>query len=149
MASIPGSFNGGIPPNVVWDENNPPIKHSCSDNPLVHIPDCKGDCEDGDAMGEHEVELLNEHLEWSRIGMNPQLIGTVLTPFDMDLRISVLSTFLADQGIIDLDELNVVLTRSRVERMKKLREDNQEAVRRMRLGMPPKPPLLGPTGEPL
>jgi hypothetical protein len=147
MPSVPGSFNGGIPPNIVWDADNPPIKHSCSDG-LMHAPGCDGACADGEPMKEYEVDLLNEHREWGRVGMNPAMITSTSTPFDFEARLSALSEFLVEKGVIeDIEELNEFYARLRIERMRDLRIANQEAVKRQRLGLPGKPQIFGPGGE--
>lgn len=148
MPSVPGSFNGGIPPNIVWDEDNPPIAHSCSGG-LMHAPDCDGSCADGEPLKEYEVDLLNEHREWGRVGMNPGMITISSTSFDLEVRVGGLSEFLVEKGIIDVEELNEFYIRMRIDRMRELRLANQDAVKRARLGLPGKPQIFGPGGNPL
>lgn len=148
MPSIPGSFNGGIPPNIVWDENNPPPKYSCS-NGITHAPGCDGRCPDPGYMKEYDVEMINEQREWLRVGMHPNEIVIGSPPFDLELRPTILADFLHEKGVIDSEEFNEYFVRARAERMKKIRLENQEQAKRMKFGLPPKPQMFGPGGQPL
>lgn len=148
MANIPGSYNGGVPPNIVWDPENPPIKNSCS-NTNMHVTGCDGTCERDGFMTETEVAHLNESREWGRVGMNPGMIMVPSTPFDFEMRINALVDALVEADVLDMEELNDRYLQTRVRRMQKLRLDNEEAAKRAKFGLPGKPPILGPDGQPL
>jgi len=147
MPNIPGSFNGGVPPNIVWDEDNPPIKYACSQN-VLHGPGCDGSCGADGFMTEAQVRMENETREWQRVGMNPDGIGTRITPWNMDVKINAVVEFLNEKGIIDITELNDYFLTVKVNMMQQIREMNQEAAKRAKLGLPPKG-LLGPDGLPI
>lgn len=148
MPKIPGTFgsNGGVPPNIEWDPGNPPVKHACS-NGDMHARGCDGSCEAAGFMKEHEVLLVNEYREWARIGMGTgQVTGD--NPFDIQIKVAALTEFLHEKGLLDIDELNEFFVRFKVDKMSKIRQENQEQVKRARLGLGPSG-LIGPNGQPL
>ena len=147
MNRVPGMFNGGIPPNLVWDENDPLPKNKCSGSTL-HLPDCNGSCGVDGFYTEGQVNFENEIREWARAGMNPDGLGTTVTMWDIEVKFNALLKYLDEAGVIVMDGLNEVYLEMKTESMRHVRMANQEAAKRMKLGLPPRG-LLGPDGQPI
>lgn len=143
-SKIPGTFNGGVPPNIEWDPNNPPILNSCSDQ-LNHLPNCDGTCPKSRELEELEVDLINENREWVRIGMDTSKVAVNL--FRMQHQINAVINVLEYDGIISRAELDREFQKSLLEDMRKMREAVGDQVKRTKLGLPAKPGILGPDGK--
>ncbi len=145
MAKIPGTFNGGIPPNIEWDPNNPPIKHTCS-NALNHAPGCDGTCGPLGALTEVETALVNESREWARLNMN-----TTNVQYDSlreNSKVKALINLLEAKGICTPQEMDLFFQGALLTEMQNVRFASQDKVKRTLLGLP-KASLLGPDGRPL
>lgn len=141
MSRVPGTNNGGIPPNLIWDELNPPLKCDGCGMVGIHTPDCDGKFTKS-PIRETECELLNENREWARLGINTNFVARDL--FKMGNQITALINMLTT--IIDKDELNDEYRRCMVAEMQKIRLANEEEIKRARIGLAPKG-ILGPNGE--
>lgn len=140
MPRIPGSFNGGIPPNLKWEDH--PTKNACSDQVEIHAPNCDGKCEQT-PITFSEMELLNEYREWGRVGMNPESIKTATDLLQMDLAMKALIAVLD----VDVHALDEKFREIKLETLRGLRLANQEDAKRQMLGLGPK--IIGPDGKPL
>lgn len=143
MPKIPGSFNGGIPGNLVWNPLNPPVKNGCCDMVTVHDPSCDGNCEKT-PIRETECELINENREWARLGIDTNFIRRDL--FKMGNQINALINIIT--RTVDKDELNDEYRRCMVDEMQRIRLAHQDEIKRANLGIPPQG-ILGPDGKPL
>lgn len=142
MPRVPGKFNGGIPPNLVWDENNPPMKNECSGLAQIHSDECDGSCEKTPCT-ELEVDLMNEHRNWARLGMNT---GNVIQDlFRMNNQIEAIVESLKE--LIPRETLDDTFKKVMLKNMRGIREANEEEIRRSRIGV--RKQLFGPNGEPL
>lgn len=144
MPRIPGSFNGGVPPNIVWDPLNPPHRNGCNGMVGIHARECNGTCEPGGVCSELEVDLMNEHREWERIGMRTENVARDLFKMGVQIQaiINVLRT-LVPEGTLEAEFQECLLRE-----MQEIRGAAGEMVKRARLGLAPKG-LLGPDGKPM
>jgi len=143
MPRIPGTHNGGIPANLVWDENNPPVKCDGCGMVGIHTPDCDGK-HTTSSLRQTECEMINKRREWARLGMSTDFIARDL--FKMGNQIQALINILGT--LVDPDELNDEYRRCCVAEMRRIRLANQDEIKRANLGIPPKS-ILGPDGQPL
>src|ERR1700756_4209738 len=113
MRMVPMPANGNaeveVPPDLVWDENNPPFIHKCSQH-TEHNPKCDGNCE-GHFFDESEVKLGNEARAWARAGMNFHGVpfglpfpGITVELFDLELKFELLQQIVLDHEMITWDE---------------------------------------------
>lgn len=151
----------GVPPDLEWDADNPPVIFSCSQH-TEHMPNCPGDC------GEHvctegTVLMANEARAWSRAGMSWSGVPTAYAGkvpigginvelVDLETKIHVLVELLKDVTNLSQEELDDMWLAHKAGYLRRIREDNEEMVRRTRaasaLGIKNKR-LLGPDGQPL
>lgn len=147
MPRVPGMFNGGVPPNLVWDEDNPPVRNGCTGEiGEHHTDDCDGSCEKI-PLSQLEVELTNEHREWARLGMHTNNISHDLFRMDNQIGalIQVVGRMLGEGGE---QELNEAFQLECLKQMRGIRFTYQEQAKRSKLGLPPKRSVLGPDGNP-
>lgn len=145
MPRVPGMRNGGIPANLVWDEDNPPVRFSCGRMVEKHTPHCDGSCT-SEPITEAECSLINEHREWARIGMNTNNVQRDI--FAMYNEVKAIRSLCIDAGIFTLDELDTRFQELALEEMRTIRAQNEEAVKRANLGLGA-PKIIGPDGKPL
>lgn len=145
MPRVPGMFNGGVPKNIVWDETDPPVKNMCTGLPYVHAKNCDGQCGTTGFMTELEVKLYNEQLEWQRVGMTPRNI--IVDGFKISMETKAMKLLLVELG--HLERFNTLFQECLLAELTMHREENQEIAKRQQLGLPGKPPLLGPDGSPV
>ena len=163
-----GASKPTIPPDIEWDENDPPVIFRCT-NHTEHAPDCDGDCEALECT-EWQVKLLNEGKAWRRLDMDFRGIPTVIADvmpvngihveiFDQQCTLMALQQVLMDNGLLDKTELDEKFREAKYTIMHDVRVQNEEQIKAMRdaaleqekraaLGLPPKR-LLGPHGEQL
>lgn len=140
---VPGTFNGGVPPNVVWDEKDPPIVNMCTQNIGIHAPNCEGDC-DKRLATETETELINEYREWTRAGMDVNKLQ--FNPFRAQSTLNALSAIIVEEfGQERVDKMYQELL---LERMRGARLKHGDDSKRAMFGIPPRR-LLGPDGKPM
>lgn len=148
MPQIPGMFNGGVPPNLVWDEDNPPMRNGCNGEVSNHHEQgCDGSCE-RTPLTELEVNLTNEHREWARVGMRTEQIPHDLFRIENQINaiIQVVGRMLGEGGEA---ELNEAYQEECLKQMRGIRLAYQEQVKRVKFGLLPKPGVLGPDGKPI
>lgn len=157
-----GSSPVNIPPDIEWDEDNPPTIFTCSQH-TEHQPGCDGSCEANINPTKLEIELLNEARAWARAGMNfhgvPRAYdGVIRVPginvelFDLECKMQVFRQALIDIVGIDEQDLEERFREYKLSIMRHIREMNEAAVRRSRMEASlaiPKKPLFGPDGRPL
>lgn len=143
MPRIPGTNNGGIPANLIWDEDNPPLKCDGCGMVGIHGPGCDGKYTKS-PIRETECQLLNENREWARLGMSTNMVTRDL--FKMGNQITAIVNMLST--LVDKDELNDEYRRCTVAEMQRIRLANQDEIKRTNLGLPQKT-ILGPDGQPL
>jgi hypothetical protein len=141
----------GIPPNLEWDENNPPIIFPCSDH-IEHMPNCNGECGEGAALTEYGVLLSNEAKDWARVGLAPD--GVAVNSLDSKMQIDAVQQLLVEAGILDKDEIDELYRKLKYEVLHNMRQELEPQIREAKtaamLGVNPKGPrLLGPHGEQL
>lgn len=144
MAKIPGTTNGGVPPNIPWDPLDPPYINGCNNMVQIHAPECDGSCEKT-ACTELDVEIINEQRNWNRLGMSTDNIQS--DTFRLSIQVQTLMTLM--EGLCGADVVKELYQRTRVDEMTNLRLSIQEQVQRARFGLTPKPGILGPDGNPL
>lgn len=144
MPRIPGTQNGGIPANIVWNPDNPPLKCDGCGLVTIHAPDCDGKFTKTPLV-ESEVELLNEHREWARLGMNTAMVTRDLFKMGNQIQalVNVINELTGDEGILNEEYRNCTINE-----MRRIRLANEEEVKRANLGLPPRS-ILGPDGSPL
>ena len=145
MARVPGTFNGGVPPNLKWDPLNPPLKCDNCGMVDVHLDHCDGTATKS-PITESECELLNEHREWARLGISTATVTRDL--FKMGNQLQALINVLKDL-IEDGDHvLNEAYRQQTINEMRRIRLANEDEIKRRNLGLPAKG-VLGPDGNPL
>lgn len=132
-------YNGGVPPNITYDENDPPIKNGCTGRIGLHNKDCKGNCDRVKAT-KLETELENEVREWARIGMDTRYVQHDL--FRMNQQIRAIIKIL--QSMIHEELLNEEFQLCTLEEMRGIRLANQDQVKKQNLGTPG---IIGPDGK--
>lgn len=160
MRNMPnGDAPPEIPPDIEWDEDDPPFIHSCSRH-VEHAGFCDGSCE-GEYATESMVNLINEHLAWQRLGMVPMGVpmamrgapinGLLVEIWDLETRYMVLQDWVEEQGITE-EELNERFRIKKFERMQTVRKQNEETLRKRQIadkfGIVEKQ-VLGPDGNPI
>lgn len=170
LPKIPGMMmhNGNsdfVPPDLVWDENDPPKIFPCSQH-ITHSPRCDGKCciEPMTIDTELQVDLLNEARAYARAGMSfkgvPEayansipIPGMQVELFDMLIWLQTLAEVVAEAGLIGKDDLNEKFRANKLVIMREQRDRHEAQVRKSaianKFGIVEKPPLLGPDGTPL
>ena len=170
LAGRPSKSNGNgknqnVPPDIVWDENNPPFIYSCSGT-TEHDTRCNGEC-GGEYYTENEVKLTNLAREFARNKMVPYGIikayamagvpptqGMQVDPFDVLLWMETLLEVLSEAGVIDRAEVEVRWQERKISAMEGILETIAPQLKQQRanqaLGIvTPDNRLLGPNGQPL
>lgn len=149
----------GIPPDLEWSDDL--VIYGCSHH-IEHARGCDGTCEENHP-DELQVSLLNEGRAWRRLGMDFRGIpaplmggpyaGVSVEIWDLQHHISALEDILVTAGIATRDELDDKMRETKLQAMRRIREQSEEMVRRARMkeriAMPQKPGLLGPDGNPI
>jgi hypothetical protein len=158
MSSQNGNSVPGIPPDIEWNEDNPPVIYECSQH-VEHHPACGGDC-DGEVASEATVKLLNEARAWARIPMSFHGVptcfpdgafdGVKVNIFDEKLRNMALQKVLIDAGLTTQEEVDEIYLELKFDTLYNIRTEYQEAVKRQKmqetLALPDKR-LYGPNGQ--
>jgi hypothetical protein len=145
MSRIPPTLTGvrdlPAPPDLEWNEENPPTVHSCSGNDGEHTPDCDGNCDEL-PLDELDVLLNNEMHAWQRAGMNPGMIPHdvlhMSTQIDTMIKMLITSPELSKQ-------YNDIFRTIMLDKFRRFRENNEAGFRKARLaaelgvGQPPHP----------
>lgn len=157
------SMTPNVPPDIVWDEDSPPLIFSCSQH-TEHDPRCKGDCESEFITNRLQVELMNEGRAWARAGMSflgipsayeahTPVPGIHVELFDLECKVQALLDFVVDSVGVDREVLEDKFREFKLDALRRIREINEESVRRQRaeasLGIINRPGLLGPDGRPI
>jgi len=154
--------NPNVPPNLEWDEDNPPFVYECSEY-TEHRPECNGECE-GRFWVESEVKLSNLAKEYARNQMSyagvieayravPILPGGFpVDPFYHEMWLESLQDILIDKGLVTRDELNELWRQKMITRMETVLgtvlPQLKEARTKAALGIQDKK-IIGPGGYPI
>lgn len=153
-----GNSVPGIPPDIEWNDDDPPVIYSCSQH-IEHRPDCDGSCEP-EVTTESQINLLNEARAWARIPMSFQGVptcfpdgafdGIKVNIFDEKLRNMALQKILIDNGLATQEEIDELYLELKLEVLQDIRRQYEQAVRRHKmeetLALPDKR-LFGPDGK--
>lgn len=156
-----GSGLPNVPPDIEWNEDDPPVVFNCS-NHIEHDARCNGEC-GWFIPNESQVDLMNEARAWARVGMNffgipTAYAGTIpvngihVELFDLECKFQVLREMVIELAGIDEEELEERFRKFKLTAMRNIREQNEAAVRSQRAAEMlriAKKPLLGPDGNPL
>lgn len=160
--SANGNHDSGIPPDIEWDEDNPPTVYSCSEH-ITHAAHCDGSCPELDIVTENVVNLLNEARAWARVGMSFHGVPSSLPPgtfdgvtvniFDERMRAMALQRVLINAGLVTEDEIDELYREIKYEIMHEMRMSYEEHVKRVKLqqqiAVPAPNRIIGPDGRPL
>jgi len=168
LAGRPSNGNGknqNVPPDIVWNEDEPPFVYNCSGH-TEHHPKCDGKC-NGEYYTENEVKLTNLAREFARNRMVPYGIikayamagvpptqGMQVDPFDVLLWMETLLEVLSEANIIDRAAVEVRWQERKISAMEGILESVAPQLKQARanqaLGIvTPDKRLLGPDGQPL
>lgn len=150
--------NPNVPPDIVWNESDPPILFACTQH-TEHDPRCDGNCP-RIVSTESIINLINEGRAYARINMSflglPQSLmngpfpGIPVEIYDLFLRVSVLQEIILEQLDITKDEIDERFRVMKYNGLRSIREEVEPQLRKQRLeqqlGVGRKP-LLGPNGE--
>lgn len=80
-----------------------------------------------------EVEkLINDEFRlWNAVGMNPRGIGG--DTFVTSIQVVAMAEILVEKGLIDKDELNLIVARNQYKTMRQIREEHQQEALKARL----------------
>jgi hypothetical protein len=162
---IPGMrMNGNvpnmqIPPDVIWDENDPPRIYDCSQH-TEHQPTCDGNCESRLVVSEKQAELMNEARAWARLEMPFNGVpfglpfpGIPVEVVDLLCWLEVTKEQLYEAGIVEEFEFEEKYRDKKLELLRTIRSQHEDRIKRQRvassLGIIERPPLLGPDGQPI
>ena len=147
--------NMQVPPDLVWDENDPPIIHNCSQH-TEHQPMCNGHCGSRPVVSELQIKLMNEARAWARlempmmgVPMNMPFPGIPVEIVDLLVWLEVTKDVLKEAGIIEEFEFEEKYRERKLELLTAIRDRNEGRLKRARLGVPERPPLFGPDGTPM
>jgi hypothetical protein len=166
LAGRPSELNGnnnpvGIPPDIVWDSENPPVAFACSQH-TEHHPKCDGTCESM-VLDESMVRGMNIAREYARNGMSFKGVvegydgmiphsGMRVELFDLECEVKLLKQLLMELTGLSLEEYDVQFRELRSDVMEGVLEATLPGLKRARaeqaLGIVPKK-ILGPDGSPL
>ena len=151
----------GVPPDLIWDESDPPILFECSGY-TEHAPFCNGTCPRSVAK-ESQVELINESFAWNRAGMSflgiPNayaqhipIRGINIELFDLEMKVQMLKSLIIEFLDIDEEEVEERFRHAKLEIMRGIRDREEDNIRRSRVQQMlqvPQNPIIGPDGRPL
>ena len=147
----------GIPPDMVWDEDNPPYIHMCSQY-IEHLDGCDGSCE-GMFTTENQVKIINESRAWARLGqvfhgipspMSGMVPGISVEIFDQNCRMQAIEELIVESSWVNREEIDDRHRRIKYEIMHELRMGFEEDLKKQQaqaIVRPTKPPIIGPHGE--
>jgi hypothetical protein len=139
----------GIPPDVEWNSENPPIIYQCSQH-TSHDPHCDGNCE-SEVSTENQILLLNESKQWAREGLDTSQIQT--NAFHIGCQVNALQKVLVDAGIIDQETVDDNYRKIKYDVLHEVRASIgpqiKEARTRAILGVDEHKRIIGPGGLPL
>lgn len=150
-----------VPPDIVWDEDNPPMLFACS-NHVFHLPECSGNCNTM-RVTEMRVKLINEGLAYARAGMNWHGVpaayaeaipvpGIRVELTDVLMWLELLRDLVCELAGLSIDEFDDMFTQRKFEMLHSIRERSEAHVKKQRtknmLGIVDKP-IFGPDGRPL
>jgi len=137
----------GIPPDIKWDEENPPVIFSCSQH-TEHDPSCNGDCE-SEVTTENQILLLNESKQWARDGLDTSSIQS--NAFHIGCQVNALQKALVDAGIISQNNVDENYRRIKYDVLREVRASIGPQIKSARtraiLGVDDKKKIIGPHGE--
>jgi hypothetical protein len=153
-----GNSDPRIPPDIGWNENDPPAIFTCSQH-VEHSVNCDGSCE-SEVITESQVKLLNEARAWARIPMSFEGVptcfpdgafdGVKVDIFSEKIHVSALQKVIIDAGLATQDEIDEVYQTMKTEVMQTIRTEYEDWVRRQtlqqKMALPDKR-LLGPDGQ--
>lgn len=165
---VPGTFNGDsmnpdIPPDLVWDEDNPPRIFPCSQH-TEHQRGCPATEDPIELDSELQVNLLNEGRAWARAGMSFKGIpeayqGAIPIPginvelVDLLMWLEAVKEVVTEVAGITEFEFQEKFREKKLAFLQIIREANEQRIKKQRvantLGIIENPGLLGPDGRPL
>lgn len=159
--------NGGmgmeIPPDLVWDEDDPPYIYPCSQH-TEHHPMCPGNEPPIQLDSELQVEALNEGRRWARAGMSFEGVpaayqgkvpipGIAVELVDILMWLDVIKDVVIEMSTMTPFEFEEKFREYKIGFLRGIREANEDKVKKRRvansLGIVNRPPLLGPDGNPI
>lgn len=154
-----GATNPAIPPDLEWDEDNPPEIFPCSQH-TEHAPGCPGTEDAIQLDSESQVRLINEARAWARVGMNftgvPAGFPATGIPVELvDLLVwaQVVREIVIELAGITEFEYEEKFREAKFELLNSIRVRHEDEVKKRRvadqLGIVQRPPLLGPDGQPI
>lgn len=125
MSRIPPTHKSRVlvPPDIVFDPNNPLTVNSCSGHPDEHAPGCDGFCTKN-VVDELDIRIENEKRAWARLGMVTQ--GYESYDLRQDAQIHAIISVLQNKLGISDEEFNEAFKLSMLVLMQRVRHDNEE-----------------------
>lgn len=112
------------------------VVNTCSEQ-IWHTPECDGNCEEK-ALLPSEVAINEEIKKWNEVGMD--LSGIPVDALHLEVAQGALIDYLVEKGLADRAELDEKYRQKFVERLRVVREANQdqviEARRRAQIAVP-------------
>lgn len=150
----------GIPADLVWDAENPPIIYECTQD-IEHAPDCDGTCE-GMVVSESMVNLINEGRAYGRAQMSflgvPQSMSMLGIPgvnveiLDLFVRVNILQDILIENFDVSKEEIDERFRVAKFNKLNEIRTAIEPTLREKRLEQQlgvAKKSILGPDGKPI
>lgn len=102
---------------------------------------------------ELETVLVAQKIEderWNELDLNLNQMQIAMSElFAMTIKVESSLNLMIDKGILTAEEVQLAFHKLHVERMGTIRESLEPQIRRVKMGMAPKPSVLGPDGQPI
>lgn len=165
MTGVPPTFGNGsgkpqVPPDLVWDDDNPPKIFPCSLD-TQHEKGCRGQEQSIVLESRLQVEVLNEGRAWARAGMNFQgvpaayqgvipVTGINVELVDMLMWLEAMKELLLEISDISEFDIQERFRAKKLEFLQAIRNANEEKVKSQRIrnqiGLAQKG-IIGPDGR--
>lgn len=158
-----GEMGMEIPPDLVWDEDDPPYIYPCSQH-SEHHPMCPGNEDAIQLDSESQVEILNEGRRWARAGMafngipaayqgKIPITGIAVELVDLLMWLDVVKDMVIELSGSTPFEFEERYRDYKIKFLREIREANEDKIKKARvansIGVVERPPLLGPDGNPI
>lgn len=128
MHGIPGGATlldkqrDDVPPDLVWDAENPMKVNSCTGSVQMHVDSCDGQCNKLE-LDELDIKVENERRAWSRIGMDTAQYNA--NQLRQDVQIQTMIQLIQTKLNIMDEEFNEIFKKNMLEMMTSVRMSRQ------------------------